>query len=231
MRKMYGVVLILTICMGAGLTWAEEKPKAFVETFEQVEVGTEPAQMMILEGAFTVEEVEGKKALVLPGEPVGDFGFLFGPRLQPPVVISATITAEKKGRRSPRFGIGWGGQNGLKLFANPATKKLELFDNQTKLEETDLDWTSGYAVDLRMVIYEEEGLWHVAAWAKSVTTANLGKQPIEVESSSLGSVLPTDPRAGRASVWAQPFSGLPIRIESLEARNQVFPQDLPESSP
>ena len=44
-------------------------------------VGEEPADLFVLDGAFTVMEMDGDKALALPGAPVGDFGFLFGPML------------------------------------------------------------------------------------------------------------------------------------------------------
>ncbi len=218
MRVSTRIVLCFTFGLLGGLSpgqaWAEEKnePKVYSEDFAEAEVGSEPGSIMVLEGNFSVQNIEGKNAFVLPGEPVGDFGFLFGPRLPPAGVISATITAEKKGRRMPRFGIGWGGQNGLKLFANPAAKKLELFDNQTKLGEAPLAWESGRLLFFNLILEEEQGEW----WAKAHATRSPKSIKARADEAAFLKVkLPAPPRPGRASVWAQPFSGLPIRVENL----------------
>lgn len=208
MRELDWIALGLVVMLMPGLAWAEDEVKRYAEDFESAEIGSEPANVMVLEGDFAVQAVEGKKVLVLPGEPVGDFGFLFGPRLQPPVVINATITAVKKGRRSPRFGIGWGGQNGLKLFANPATKKLEIFDNQTKLGDLSFQWESGVPIQLNLSIQEKKGNWQATGYATSTTEAKVGSNSLTVD-------LREAPRAGRASAWGQPFSGRPIQFNEL----------------
>lgn len=211
---------MLSLLLQAGLSslLAKEPAKIYEENFNDVAIGSQPKEVMVLEGEFTVREAGGQKSFVLPGEPLGNFGFLFGPRMKPPVTIALGVVAEKKGRRMPRFGLGWGGQNGLKLFANPTTKKLELFDNLTKLGETPLTiWESGTPLYLSMVIWEDNGTWK----AKCAAT----RQPLSLnpprKPDMFVTEIPTPPRAGRASAWAQPYAGQPIAFTLLTSTNQL----------
>ena len=59
-------------------SWSVE----FDEKFSDFEVGTEPENLFILDGAYAVTQEENDKRLTLPGSPVGDFGLLFGPRVR-----------------------------------------------------------------------------------------------------------------------------------------------------
>src|SRR6056300_1550048 len=60
--------------LGDEMDWNLE----FSEDFSDVEVGTEPESLFILDGAYTVQaEQTGEKSLNLPGSPMGDFGLLF----------------------------------------------------------------------------------------------------------------------------------------------------------
>ena len=54
----------------------------FEENFSSLELGSEPENLFILDGAYTVSQEENDKRLTLPGSPVGDFGLLFGPRVR-----------------------------------------------------------------------------------------------------------------------------------------------------
>ena len=103
-------------------------------------VGEEPEDLFILDGSFSVQQEEVRKSLggnmvlSLPGTPVGDFGFLFGPRVKgKPVELRCRILSTRKGRRMPAFAAGLGGVNGYRLRLNAAARNLQLIRGEESL--------------------------------------------------------------------------------------------------
>ena len=94
-------------------------------SLEKTEAGQLPETTTSLNGAFTVEVFEGKKTIVLPGEPLDSMGLLVGPE-KGITSITARIHAISAGRRSPEFGVGLGGASGYKLWLIPAQKLLQI---------------------------------------------------------------------------------------------------------
>ena len=54
----------------------------FEENFSQLPPQSEPESLFILDGSFLINENKDGKELKLSGSPVGDFGFMFGPRVR-----------------------------------------------------------------------------------------------------------------------------------------------------
>ena len=109
----------------------------FSEDFSEVETGSEPESLFILDGVYTVEvDQNDEKILSLPGSPMGDFGLLFGPRIrEKDLELRFSFFSTKQGRRMPSIAAGIGGVRGLRLRLNPAVKNLVLtFDDQTLKE-------------------------------------------------------------------------------------------------
>ena len=83
------------------------------ENFSGLELGSEPENLFILDGAYAVSQEENDKRLTLPGSPVGDFGLLFGPRVrEKSLSLSFSFLATKRGRRLPALAAGLGGVRG-----------------------------------------------------------------------------------------------------------------------
>ena len=54
----------------------------FEENFSGLSPQDEPENLFILDGSFLVDQNKAGKQLELSGSPVGDFGFMFGPRVR-----------------------------------------------------------------------------------------------------------------------------------------------------
>ena len=77
--------LILTITLAFVHTkanGAEEWTTVYEENFDQSLEGSTPQDFFVLDGQFQVVSKEGRKCLSLSANPVGEHGFLFGPRLR-----------------------------------------------------------------------------------------------------------------------------------------------------
>ena len=64
------------------LTASAQKPAdkvLFKTDFESANVDSVPEELMVLAGGFSVKDIGENKALELPGNPLEDFGALFGP--------------------------------------------------------------------------------------------------------------------------------------------------------
>src|SRR5579862_4161785 len=205
MKRIGGVLLVLTLCAGA--TQAE---KALYENnFEQATLDQAPADFLVLDGAFAVKAGEGNKYLELPGEPVENFGLLFGPTTNAGVCVSARIQGTAKGRRFPSFGIGLNGPSGYKLKVSPAKGALEIYKADDVLASVPYSWKSGAWTMLRLRVRAAgEGAWKIE-----------GKAWLQTESEPKDWMIASEekaaPHPGRAGLWASPYSGTPIRFDDL----------------
>ena len=148
--------LFLQGCLTKSSTWTfdrrnQEEPKVegswsveFEEKFSDFEVGTEPENLFILDGAYAVTQEENDKRLTLPGSPVGDFGLLFGPRVrEKSLSLSFSFLATKKGRRLPALAAGLGGVRSYRFRLNAATKEILLFRHDLEIGKVAYQWESG----------------------------------------------------------------------------------------
>ena len=181
----------------------------YTNDFEKAELGSLPADFLVLEGQFSVKEQDGNKVLELPFGPLDSFGFLFGPKEKDNVSVQARIFASAKGRRFPVFDVGLNGLGGYKLRVSPAKKQLELYRGTVQKAAVPLKWTSEKwtRLDLR-VLAAGEAEWKVEGkvWQDG---SEEPKEPLIVF------VDKQAPTRERASIGATPFSGEPIYFDDL----------------
>jgi hypothetical protein len=179
--------------------------------FSSYQVGEEPDDLFILDGAFAVGEVDGNKALSLPGDPVGDFGILFGPRVKgKPVELRCRVSSTRNGRRMPAFAAGLGGVSGFRLRINPATRNLQLIHGEETVATASFAWESSSWTHLRFrAEAKEEHTTTVSAkaWSNGV------KEPAKW---TLVHEFPMSFAGGKCCLWGLPYAGTPIHFDSLQ---------------
>jgi hypothetical protein len=204
----YAALAAITFAVGA----AESKP-LYQNDFTKAEVGKAPEEMMVIEGGFAVQDVDGNKVLRLPGAPLDTFAVLFGPSEASGLAVSARVHSTKKGRREPAFAVGLNGNSGYRLQVSASKKLLELYHGDEVIAQAPYTWESGSWTAMKLQIrkvndreYAVEGkVWkhgtaEPAAWILShAVKLEPGKEIL----------------AGRASVWGNPFSGTPIDYDDL----------------
>ena len=173
-------------------------------------IGEEPADLFVLDGSYVISEKDGNKALALPGAPVGDFGFLFGPRVKgKPVELKARIFSTRKGRRMPAFAAGLGGVNSYRLRLNPAAKTLHLSRGEEILEKVPLEWKSGLWTNLRFRAEpkgDEGAILSAKVWSSDET------EPADWALAFKDS----EPFAGgKCTLWGYPYAGTEIFFDDL----------------
>ncbi len=191
--------------------------------FKDIEIGEVPDDMLVFDGDFAVREFEGKKVFELPGSPLETFGFLFGPNViftddetkfktgeqeLKGFTVSARVQSAKNGRRYPTFSIGVCGVSGYRLRNSPAKRSVELVKGEEPVATMSFDWPSGEWTEMKLQIESDAGLWAVKGkvW-KSGETEPAGWQLTHINSEK--------PNPGKASAWAAPYSGQPIRFGEL----------------
>jgi hypothetical protein len=202
-----GAIFLLGLSLSLGCLAQQAKP-LYQNKFDNAALDKAPEDLLILDGAFAVKEHQGNKVLELPGAPLDTFGFLFGPTEQDGVLASARFFGTAKGRRYPAVALGLNGAGGYKLQVNPAKKSLQLYRGDNLKTEIPYEWESGKWTHLRLQVVKGSAGWKIEgkAW-------NEGKdEPADwVVSAEDKDDLP----AGRASISASPFSGMPIRFDDL----------------
>jgi len=190
---------------------ADEWVEIYSRDFEKDAVGEEPDGVFVLDGEFSVAEIDNGKVLLLPGEPVGEFGLLFGPRRQTGLEVMARIRSEASGRQQPAFGLGLNSRSGYRLLVVPAARQVQLWRGEELEAAAEYRWTSGAWVAVRLRCWSRGEALHVAGkvWP--------GQAP-EPEEWTLETVSVDFPSAGKASVWGKPYSGKPIFFDDLRLR-------------
>lgn len=116
----------------------------YQESFSEVKAGELPEDFFVLDGDFQVIKKEGNKCLELKGKPVGEHGFLYGPRLaSDSFEVSFSCLGAVKSRRHSVFAGSLGGMRGLTFRTNPVSKKFFLAYSEAIFGEVSLsNWSS-----------------------------------------------------------------------------------------
>ena len=200
---------VILLCGIALVLIAATPPSTYTNDFEKSEIGKTPDDLMILDGAFSVREVDGNKCLELAGDPIGSFGALFGPEGLTAMDVKARIWAASSGKRFPEIGIGVDDAGGYKLFLVPAKHELVLLNGDDPVASVPFDWKDGAWNWLRIRIElgaNKKWLIRGKAWAEGQDEP---KNWIVTASDA------QSPSAGKASLWGSDFSEKPIRFDDL----------------
>src|SRR5438552_284025 len=139
----------------------QNKP-LYENNFEKAVIGSVPDDLLVLDGGFAVQEEAGNKFLELPGAPLETFGVIFGPTEKENVAISARIYGTSKGRRSPTFAVGVGGQGGYRLQVAPSKKLIELYKGDVVKTSVPFEWQSGKWAQFKLQVRKvKDGDWKV----------------------------------------------------------------------
>ena len=205
-RWMLVCVAAATLCF-CRASFADDT--VYKNDFQSAEVGKVPADMMVIDGGFTVGEEAGNKFLELPGAPLDTFGVLFGPTAKEDRTVSARVYGTTKGRRAPSFSLGLGGVGGYKLQVSPGKKMLELYKGDAVKTSVPFDWQTGkwtrLALSLKKVGDSE---WAIDARAWTDGAA-------EPATPTLTFTDKEAPPSGRASIGGSPYATTPIRYDDL----------------
>jgi hypothetical protein len=172
--------------------------------------------MLLLDGAFAVQEEAGNHFLELPGAPLDTFGILFGPTEGPGLAVSARVYGTAKGRRFPTFAVGLHGVGGFKLQVSPGKKLLELYKSDTVVASAPYTWESDSWTWLRLQTRKAGNSWKIEGRAWKQGTPEPAAWAISHEESE-------EPAAGRAALWGSPYSTTPIRYDDLLIRRAGTP--------
>ena len=181
----------------------------FKTDFESTNVDSVPEELMILAGQFFVKEIDGNKALELPGTPLEDFGALFGPAESDGVAVRARVRSESSKRLAPRFGVGLSGVSGYRLLVSPGQNALQLLKDQQVVASAPFEWKQGTWTSLQLQVRKIcEGKWIIEgrAWADGTPEPKDWSISFEVSEA---------PPAGKASIWGAPYSSRPILFDDL----------------
>lgn len=200
--------LLLAAALLAGTRLLAAGAPLYHQDFQSLEPGPLPADLLVLDGAFSIRAEGPARFVELPGAPLETFGVLFGPNLTNQVAARVRCFGTSVGRRYPTFAVGLGGVNGYKLRISPGKKQVELLRGDTVLRGEPFAWKSGQWTHLHLQLRTEGPAWKVEgrAW-------NEGEP--EPEGWTISLEIADAPRPGRASFWGAPFASTPIRFDDL----------------
>jgi hypothetical protein len=122
---------------------AEEWTTVYEENFDQSSEGSIPQDFFVLDGEFQVVSKDERKCLSLSANPVGEHGFLFGPRLREESVrLSFSCLGAFKSRRHNVFAGTLGGMRGLAFRINPSSQEISFTQNDELLFPCNTNWSS-----------------------------------------------------------------------------------------
>ena len=122
---------------------AEEWTTVYEENFDQLLEGSTPKDFFVLDGDFRVVSKEGRKCLSLSANPVGEHGFLFGPRLRGESVrLTFSCLGAFKSRRHNVFAGALGGMRGVGFRISPSSQKISFSLNEEPLSLQNINWSS-----------------------------------------------------------------------------------------
>ena len=202
------IFIIAAIIVFTGSAQSADKV-LFENDFELANVDSVPEELMVLTGEFSIKDIGGNRALELPGNPLEDFGALFGPTESDGIAVRARIHSESSKRLAPRFGVGLDGIAGYRLLVAPGQNQLQLLKDQQTVASAPFEWNSSTWTSLHLQIRKvSEGKWIIEgrAWADGTPEPKDWLLSFEVSET---------PPAGKASIWGAPYSGKPILFDDL----------------
>jgi hypothetical protein len=202
---------VMTMAVGCSAAPGPAEPAAvFENNLEKLSPGDLPDGFLIIDGGFTVKEVEGNKVIELPGDPLDTFGVMFGPSQKDGLVVSARMKSATKGRRAPAFGVSLSGAGGYRLQYSGNKKALEIYRADESQTSVPFTWESGTWLRLKLQVRKVgEGKWLAEGKAWKDGTAEPAEWLIKLD-------VAEEPPSGRPAIWGNPFSGEAIQFDDLK---------------
>lgn len=182
-------------------------------------IGKEPESISVVDGDFRVIETEnGTRHVEVSPHPLTESGALFGKTLKGDAGVAASFMASLRGRSCPRFGIGLHGISGHRIRVVPSADRIELLFQEELIATAPFDWQSG--VECRLELHARrietagkgaDSSWLLEAFAWSSPNPRPGQPQLSI------AIDQDIPARGKASIWATPYSGLPIRVSAIES--------------
>ena len=199
---------LLILAHLCGIALGQEAKPLYQNDFEKAEVGKTPADFLVLDGEFAVQQEGANKFLELPGAPLESFGVLFGPTQKDGSSVSARAYGTAKRRRDPVFALGLNGVGGYRLQVSPAKKQIELCRAEVVKTNAPYQWASGTWTRLRLQIQKTGATWKVEGKVWPDGNPEPAEWMIHFEEKE-------EIPPGRAGFFCSPFSGTPIRLDDI----------------
>ena len=199
-----GILLLSLACL-----FGADALRGYFQSFEGVNDGKPPEDLLVLAGQFQVKSIDNNKLLEVAPTPLESFGLLFGPGDQQTYAVSARINATNTGRRFPEFGVGALGPSGYKLWLMPATGQLQLKAGDQTLTHVPFDWKSGTWTRLKLTLAktaDNKMKLQGKAWPDGQPEPKDWMISVEINQ---------PPKPGKASIWATPYSGTAVQFDDL----------------
>jgi hypothetical protein len=210
------LLFLIALTAASAQDTAAPAPQKF--DFEALEPGPAPDEYMATEqeAKFTIVADGGKKYLELAGQPILDAGMLLGKSVKGPCTVTAKIKATGKRRVQPRFGVGLHGISGPRLFVVPGEKSVKIVKNTDKEETVAIAayaWTSATWTWLELNVKPS------ADGKTSTVEARVWEDgKARPEAALLTWANPDPPAQGKASIWATPYTELPVQFDDVEVK-------------
>jgi hypothetical protein len=178
--------------------------------FERAEPDSVPKDLLVIDGTFSVKQMNGNNVLELAAAPLETFGFLFGPAQQDALCVSARIHGTSRGRRFPHFAVSLGSVGGHRLQVSPAKRAIEILRGDTPQSSVPYQWNSDTWTHLKLQIRKiDDTLWKVEGKAWQDGQPEPDEWMITLDETDA-------PIPGRPGAWGIPFSVTPIRFDDLK---------------
>lgn len=185
---------------------------AAILSFATSKEGGGPEGTRPLLGKWTVDP--GLEAVQVAPDPLLDSWLEFGPEIREKgATIVASGKAPGQGRLKSRFGAGLYGKNGFQLRFVPATQEIELVRRSVVLLKKPFPATAGELCSLELSVQPERNHWLVSgrAWKGEENRPDEKAFEYKIFAEEL-----LFPLAGRATLFATPFSGDPVSFSSAK---------------
>jgi len=189
--------------------------EVFEPDIQKLELGPVPREVLfVVDGSFLVSEKEGRKVIEVESAPIADANAQGGASAKGNARITAKVFASKRARSFPRFGVSVHGISGYRLMVNPPLKQIELIKGDEVVANAPFSWTSDtwVEIDLTAKMSPEGDRWTLQG---KVTPAE--GEPASIQHQDDSGMKGT----GKCSLWATPYSELPIFFDAIRAEVEV----------
>jgi hypothetical protein len=212
--------LLLPIFFINGLQGSEKHQVAwkivYEQDFEEIKEGSLPEDFFLLGGDFAVRIRKGQKLLCMPGNPVGEHGFLFGPRLgNETIELSFSCLGGTKSRRHNVYSGAIGGIRGLNYRVNPISKNIMISLMDAHMERPTY-WASDNWIKIKITVIPD-----AANNESQIIIRNASKPQDNFDSEEIKMSLNGMIKGGKCALWGFSYAEKEMYWDDLLIRVQT----------